>query len=338
MSSTVKFTDRLISTDGINYINMVLMLVSCVMAYMIPFELFLFAYAVLGPLHYLTEISWLQKKNYFIKSKWDIWPFIVVSILLLIGALDRSSKLNQIMTGMIFSSFMFALIIILVKKTTMKLLLLFASFFLFAIFGLNRMAAPQVIFAIFLPTIVHVLVFTGAFVLYGALKSKSFSGIFSFVFFIACSIVYFFYYPENMVYAIGDYTKNTYKLFAVLNKTLSDILGVGTINTMDDVFNNKGAIAIMRFIAFSYAYHYLNWFSKTSIIKWHEISRTRIITILLLWAFAIALYAFKYTVGFYALFFLSTMHVFLEFPLNHQTFIGIGKELKSYFKPQVKHN
>src|SRR6266550_6453079 len=55
----------------VNLLNMGLMLVSCLVAYVVPFELFLFSYAVLGPLHYLTEISWLQKRNYFTQGKND---------------------------------------------------------------------------------------------------------------------------------------------------------------------------------------------------------------------------------------------------------------------------
>ena len=31
--------------------------------------MFLFAYAFLGPLHYLTEISWLHDRQYFAKGK-----------------------------------------------------------------------------------------------------------------------------------------------------------------------------------------------------------------------------------------------------------------------------
>ena len=67
-----------LNTDQINYINIGLMLVSAVLAFILPFELFLFSYAVLGPLHYLTEIGWLHKKNYFTKGKYD---FIFLSIL-----------------------------------------------------------------------------------------------------------------------------------------------------------------------------------------------------------------------------------------------------------------
>ncbi len=58
-----------ISIDQVNYANIGLMIVSCVAAVLFPFELFLFSYAVLGPLHYLTEISWLHERNYFTEAK-----------------------------------------------------------------------------------------------------------------------------------------------------------------------------------------------------------------------------------------------------------------------------
>src|SRR5262245_24489410 len=57
-----------ISTDQVNYLNATLMVVSCAVAFRYPFELFLFAYTVLGPLHYSTEISWLHDRKYFTRS------------------------------------------------------------------------------------------------------------------------------------------------------------------------------------------------------------------------------------------------------------------------------
>lgn len=44
------------------------MILSCGVAFIYPFELFVFSYAVLGPLHYLTEISWLHDRNFFAQS------------------------------------------------------------------------------------------------------------------------------------------------------------------------------------------------------------------------------------------------------------------------------
>ena len=52
------------------------MFLALVLALKIPFELFLFSYAVLGPLHYLTEINWLKERNYFAKNKKVFWVML----------------------------------------------------------------------------------------------------------------------------------------------------------------------------------------------------------------------------------------------------------------------
>ncbi len=83
----------------------------------------------------------------------------------------------------------------------------------------------------------------------------------------------------------------------------------------------------MRFIAFSYTYHYLNWFSKTSIIKWHKVEKKYLIATIAIWLSAIGIYRYDYQTGLKFLFFLSFLHVFLEFPLNCRTMIDIGKEV-----------
>src|SRR5205823_1312447 len=65
-----------LTVDQVNNINSGLIVVSCLLAFVLPFHLFLFAYGVLGPLHYLTEISWLHDRNYFTKGKYD-WLVLV---------------------------------------------------------------------------------------------------------------------------------------------------------------------------------------------------------------------------------------------------------------------
>src|SRR5438045_4469719 len=69
------------STNQVNYLNIGLMILSCVIAFIIPFELFLFSYAILGPLHYLTEISWLHKRQCFSPGKKD---FLILGIFALL--------------------------------------------------------------------------------------------------------------------------------------------------------------------------------------------------------------------------------------------------------------
>ncbi len=334
MSTSTSFTSKLTSSDGINYINIGLMLISVVAAYILPFEVFLFSYAVFGPLHYLTEISWLDKKNYFVKSKKDIWIFVVLVCIITIGMFDNKSRVNGFVGSIMFSGFVYALIILFVEKLSIKLGLVFLTFLVSAIFHFNKYPdLPFMIFAVWLPTIVHVFIFTGAFILFGALKSRSKSGIISLIIFIACAAIFFIYVPENFGIAVSEYGKKAYSFFRIVNTSLYELFGFGTLSR-DDValYMNPKAVAVMRFIAFAYTYHYLNWFSKTTVIKWNQVSKRRMSVIIFLWVASVVLYAISYKVGFYALFLLSMLHVFFEFPLNHFTFIGIGKELKAIFR------
>ena len=72
----------------------------------------------------------------------------------------------------------------------------------------------------------------------------------------------------------------------------------------------------MRLIAFAYTYHYLNWFSKTSIIKWHQVEKKKFVFSAAIWVVSLVLYKVDYRLGFAAVAVLSLLHVVLEFPLN----------------------
>ena len=49
-------------------IHLGLMLAALGITYLVPFELLLLSYVVLGPAHYFTEISWLHDRKYFATS------------------------------------------------------------------------------------------------------------------------------------------------------------------------------------------------------------------------------------------------------------------------------
>jgi hypothetical protein len=57
------------------------------------------------------------------------------------------------------------------------------------------------------------------------------------------------------------------------------------------------------------------------------IPRSRYVGAVVIWLASVALFVYDYRVGLQWLFFLSFTHVALEFPLNHLTFIGIGREV-----------
>lgn len=342
--------------DLINYLNIGLMIVSCVAAYVFPFELFLFSYAVLGPLHYLTEISWLHERNYFTESgkggagvpgprrgsavkrakrpnrAWLILVVVTMSVLILgfvtaeILHAPISPKWEITMFYLVLVT---ALLVTEMRNKTTKLVVFMLALASLALFSASRY---YIILAFFFVTIIHVFVFTGAFILQGALKSRSASGILSLVVFVLCAVIFFVYVPETAGHAVGDYVRNSYRSFNALNAELIKLFNLGAGSSTTELYESKVGLMIMRLIAFAYTYHYLNWFSKTSIIKWHEVPKSRIAIIGVVWLASLGLYAYNYDTGMAILYFLSILHVMLEFPLNHRTFAGIGRELYAIAK------
>jgi hypothetical protein len=415
----------MVKDDKINYLNIGLMLVTMVLAYYFPFETFLFAYAFLGPLHYLTEISWLHDRQYFTKGKYDFIPLLLIGIALSYAAFAKDAGFDmefyntfvelglfdKLLVLALFSSLLFAF----VKNLPVKIFsILFLFIFISGWFSEDNKEMNQsstTVFALtsLLPTLIHVYVFTGLFMLFGALKSRSKTGLLSVGAFIILPIILIFVVPvksktnyissygKEAYYADGDgffYTNvsimdhfnltktpnltNKQYLDSIVNKnpqsnqlpvaerkrisdSLSTMLSADFIVPIRDneyymkpipvnkaipvnpkdfywssVFFSTFGIMLMRFIAFAYMYHYLNWFSKTEVIRWHKVPKIRFAAVLLIWLAACGLYAYDYALGLSFLFFLSFTHVLLEFPLNMVSIVGIGKETISIAKNGFK--
>jgi hypothetical protein len=393
-----------VTLDRVNYLNIGLMLIALIAAFILPFEVFLFSYAVLGPLHYLTEISWLHDRNYFSPRKLDWVPIAVLGLLFLLGArsimgesiskfLDRigledvTRFLGSFGYDIIFIAFGLALIFVVFKEwiyRTLAICLLLTCAYLihvpdpvvpnakleqlsaackagdpvkcqeFTALAQKKVVKPYVskwenpaykIFGIYIPTLIHVYIFTGAFIIFGALKSRSKTGYLSFFIFIVCALSCFLLLPNSPGILAGKWAQTNYSnTFGQMSfHLLQDFGGSKFSNLLADtqfggtetkssltamVFSNPISIMFARFIAFAYTYHYLNWFSKTSVIKWHQVPKARFAVVIAAWVASVTLYFYSYEVGFKWLFLLSFLHVMLEFPLNHQSFIGIGRELR----------
>jgi len=317
------------------------MLFSCLLAFLFPFQLFLFSFVVLGPLHYFTEIPWLHGKKYYTTGKYDYVMLIVLcaSIATVHYFYPKmnsgSGDIFRLLASLAFVAFFGALIMTAVKKMWQKIVALIfigVSSFLF-----SQLDFFGMIFASFIPTIIHVYLFTGCFILYGALRHKSATGIASLFIFALCTYLIFAITPDPQLdRSLSKYIKDSYQYFAGLNFDLMNVLGLQQVNAQTQgisniLFNSNAGIIIMRLIAFSYTYHFLNWFSKTSIIKWHLIPKKSLAIIIILWLASLGLYAYNFYIGLQVLYLLSLLHVVLEFPLNHRTFIGIGQEIKSIF-------
>jgi len=314
-----------VSTLRVNSINMVLVVLSCVAAFLLPFEVFLFSYAVLGPLHYLTQISWMHDRRYFTSGGARGDAVFLAGMAVCVGSITLGfPELSEYNPSIAFVAFGVALLMTFAKQTQTKvvgaLALLGVSFLMrrWDHFGLT--------FGAFLPTVIHVCLFTACFVLVGAMKSRDWSGAGLLALYSICAGSCFLLVPESN-YVVSETAHEQYTQgFYGLNNSLSFLFFGRVFTGVTEVFESRNGLMIARFIAFSYTYHYLNWFSKTSVIRWHEVPRSRLIGCFAAWVASLALYAYDFRMGVAALLVLSLMHVYLEFPLNHRTFFAMGTE------------
>jgi len=310
-----------VTAARVDLLNIGLMLASLGVACVLPFELFLFSYAVLGPLHYLTQISWLHQRQYFVPRRRD--ALLLVAPLAAVLAQQAGwiafdigrwePVLNALAVGI-------ALAIVFCRGTRARAAVIGAAAFT-GLLLLDVRGAHDVL-RVFLPTLLHVWLFTGAFVLLGALRGRSATGFASLAVFAAASAACFLLPTGGQARAVSP----SYDPILPLNATLLDWFGAPARSRDEALFSPLG-LAVARFIAFAYTYHYLNWFSKTSIIQWHRIPLAWTVTNLALWIVAVSLYAWDYSLGLAALFALSYLHVYLELPLNGRTFAEIGRQL-----------
>lgn len=334
-------------TLNVDLLNTGLIFLSLILAYWLPFELFLFAYAVLGPLHYFTEINWIRDKEYFVaNNKIWIWITIIFSLSLSIPLLIRlpifkDYQENSIIQQLIYiiptylnSCFFIAIVCAIAFVAFKKKSHQYGTIALGVVLAvlLHFYSLYHVIFGILLPTVIHVYLFTVLFMWYGNLKSKSKVGYFNVLFMFAIPFIIAFGGYSIYGFSIGEGTINVYKenSFHVLNANIAKILNLtdGTTFSFTRIFDVK----IQVFIAFAYTYHYLNWFSKTTVIGWHKkLTQKRSLFIILLWIVSVALYFYNYRIGLTLLLFLSLLHVFMEFPLNVISIKAIGA---SIFNPK----
>src|SRR5215212_7150826 len=180
------------SIDRLNWINILLMLIALAAAVVAPFHVFLFAYAVLGPLHYLTEMSWLHDRQFFTPARAHrtAWLVLVIAttIVMAIGYVSadllRRPMTPTVEIGMFLLVFIAAIVASYVRHPVNAAAIIGIA--TAGILILSRYPAYGIL-AYLLITIVHVFVFTAFFILAGATKSKSTSGYLSLAVFAVCA-------------------------------------------------------------------------------------------------------------------------------------------------------
>jgi len=235
--------------------------------------------------------------------------------------------LSNYTNGLIATAIAISIALIVTKNKYVRTAIIGAGIFLALM--LNSKYFYNIWIGMFIPTVIHVYVFTMLFMFYGALKSKSKPGLIAAVLTLVVPLVIIFVGIDANSYLFSDTIKQTYQdtSFYLVNAKLSEVLGLSEGNRF--YFYENVYLKIQIFLTFAYTYHYLNWYSKTSVIGWHKnLTRKKTLIITALWIISVGLYWYDYKVGFALLMALSLLHVFAEFPLNVISVKGIIGELR----------
>ena len=303
-------TARLDATEFVDSLQIGLILLSLALAFLLPLELLLFSYGILGPAHYLTQISWLNDRGFFTPARWVAIPFALLSLLIVMKWLAAPVDFMAL-------AICLALAAALLRGPVKILAATGAGFGLLYLVGL---ALDYSTLLLFVPTLIHVFVFTAGFMLLGALRARSRPGHIAFALLLGagaiCLIV-----PGRIFFPISDYAR--------INIGYIDQIFLRFVQTFHSEATPDGILQAARFAAFAYTYHYLNWFSKTKVIGWSKgIDRRRLAGFVALYVLAVGVYLYDYGLGFQLLLFMSILHVMLELPLNVICFREIGGFLR----------
>jgi hypothetical protein len=291
------------ATDAI---HLALMLAALGLTYLVPFELLLLSYVVLGPAHYFTEISWLHDRKYFLPHR--SVPIVLAIIAVIAALIDNASWFGLVMWLAFVVCALLAAATTALQATALAILAIWVT----AVMAMNGLSLA--VLGILLPTLIHVSLFTLVFMVLGAIRSGSRTQALLVVAYVA-AIVLLLAAPPSASTQIPAFAKVGHEYFGNVAPALGRLLGIADL---------KLDTGLTSLLAFVYSYHYLNWFIKAEVIRWTDISRARLTLIIAASAVSTALYFYDYTFGFTVLLALSLVHVVLEFPLNSLALRQLG--------------
>ena len=266
----------------------------------------LLSYVFLGPAHYLTEISWLHDRKYFL-------PHRGIALALIVVALAVSFLENAFWFGVVVWIAFVACALLAGARTALQgmILVMVAAAATIFLYGHGPGFA---IVGILLPTLVHVSLFTLVFMVLGAARSRS-PAQFGLVAAYLVAIALIMAVPPSTATAIPALAKLAQESFGNVPQALGRALGMPGL-TLD--------ARLTGLLSFVYTYHYLNWFIKAEVIRWADVPKARLALIAALSVASTAFYFYDYVLCFALLLSLSLTHVLLEFPLNSVSLRQLG--------------
>jgi hypothetical protein len=289
-----------------------LVLGSAAFAYIVPFEGLLYAYAILGPAHYLTQLNWLHDRGYFIADRAARWLFLGLGVAGLALILFVPQLFGSYGQG--YMVVMVAMSALLLTRLPVWAVAAASAAIAVAAWWGNADPRLYVVFGVLLPTVIHVGLFTLLFLLRGAQKRGDVAGKVAVACWLACAAVLLLMPPQVRFLSAAWFESQRGFTFDVVATRIGAIAGTPL---------DRGWATAYGLLTFAYTYHYLNWFSKTELLQWHRIARVRLYPMIVLYVAALGLYAYDYWLGFLVLQFLAFVHVVAEFPLDLKVIQGV---------------
>jgi hypothetical protein len=275
-----------------------LMLAALMLTYLVPFELLLLSYVILGPAHYATEISWLHDRKYFLPQRGIAVGLAILA--LIAAAINNASWFGFVMWAAFVVSALLATAATAMQSALLSLVAIVTTAALLA----NGMSIA--VLGILLPTLIHVSLFTLVFMALGACRSGAKVQWLLVAAYLA-AIGAILLAPPTAATLVPSFAKAGQDYFANVAPALGQLLGIPDLQ-LDT--------RLTSLLAFVYTYHYLNWFIKAEVIHWNDISRKRLAIVVAASAASTGLYFYDYALGFTILLAFSLAHIVLEFPLN----------------------
>ena len=283
------------ATDAI---HLGLMLAALGITYLVPFELLLLSYVVLGPAHYFTEISWLHDRKYFLPHRGV--PIVLAAVAVIAALVDNASWFGFVMWG----AFVVCALLVAATTALQGTALIMVAIWLTIVMAMN--GSSLAVLGILLPTLIHVSLFTLVFMALGAYRSgQKVQWLLIAIYLAAVALILIV--PPTAASIVPSFAKAAHDYFANVGPALGRLFQIPGV-----VLDTR----LVSLLAFVYTYHYLNWFIKAEVIRWADISRGRLAIVVAASAASTALYFYDYAYGFSVLLALSLAHIVLEFPLN----------------------
>jgi hypothetical protein len=287
-------------------VHLGLMLLALGIAYVVPFELLLLAYVVLGPAHYATEISWLDDRKYFLPHRGV--AVVLAAIVAAAAVIASDAWFGFVMWAAFVVCALFS-----ATTTGAQGALLFIG--AVGVTAFMYLQAPALaVLGILLPTLIHVSLFTLVFMTLGAWRSGSRAQA-ALIAVYLLGIVAILVFPPSGSTLVPAFAEAGREYFGNVAPALGRVFGRPDLR-LDG--------RLTGLLAFVYIYHYLNWFIKADVIRWTEIPPARLALVITVSAVSTALYFYDYAFGFTVLLAFSLAHIVLEFPLNSLALRQLG--------------